>query len=136
MKLQVFVVLVGLAGVALAYPSRPKPTSVSAKDLDEEQLRETVNLIEKFIPPIFQAINDDNGDMTSRLHKIVDSSLLLSREALKVKDPSDRNQEELEEVQAARETMPLILDIMRATINSHGKDSKPSGTFDFDIPSQ
>ncbi|MPC70029.1 hypothetical protein E2C01_064264 [Portunus trituberculatus] len=129
-------VLVGLVGVTLAYPSRPRPTSVSAKDLDEEQLRETVNLIEKFIPPIFQAINDDNGDITSRLHKIVDSSLLLSREALKVKDPSEKNQEELEEVQAARETMPLILDIMRATFKTHSPDNNPSGNFDFDIPSQ
>ena len=133
------VLLVGVAGLAMALPSRPKPSSVNAKDLDEEQLRETVNLIEKFVPPIFEAVQDGSGDLISRMHRLVDSSLLLSREALKVRDPKATNEELIEEVQAARETMPLILDIMRASTKTFNKGNNPpaaSTPYDISLPEQ
>lgn len=124
-----------LAGLTAGKPSRlpsikEATSNVRATDLDEDQLRETVSLIEKFIPPIFEAINDDDDDPTNRLNKLVDSSLLLSREAVKLRKPTASNQEVLEEVQAARETMPLILDILRATMDSFKRDPSFDGFFD------
>ncbi|XP_050732466.1 uncharacterized protein LOC127006538 [Eriocheir sinensis] len=131
MHSQVAVLLVCLAGLSAGLPSRlGDQSSVPATALDPDQLRETVTVIEKFIPPLFQAINDDNGDATDRLNKVVESSLLLSREALKLRKPTASNQEILEEVEAARETMPLIMDIVRASINSFKRDSSFDGLFD------
>lgn len=128
-----------LAGLTAGMPSSFKvkdgPSSIPATDLDQDQLRETVTLIEKFIPPIFKAINDDSDDPTTRLNKLVDTSLLLSREAVKLRKPTATNQEVLEEVEAARETMPLIMDILRASIDSF-KSNSFDGLFDsFDVNS-
>lgn len=130
------VLLLCLAGLTAGMPTRLS----SASSVDEEQIKQTVTLIKDFIPPLIDAIKDESGDPDSRINKIVDTSLVLSEEALKLAKPSASNQEALEEVEAARETVPLIMDLVRATISAFDdRDSNfdgfgiPSGGFDFNL---
>ncbi|XP_063872783.1 uncharacterized protein LOC135107082 [Scylla paramamosain] len=118
MKLQVAVLLVSVAGLAMAAPSGAATGGLkfpsSATEVDKETLKKTTALIEQFIPPLLKSISENNGDAVSRINKIVESSLALGREAVLLRN-ADSNQEMLKEIDAARESVPLIMDLVRAT---------------------
>ena len=127
------VVVVGLAGLAAAAPQfdSGKLGGTRATDIDKEQLTKTLVLIEQFLPPLMQAINDSNGDPLPRLNKLVDSSLVLGRESLLLNKSTSSNQELIKEIDAARGTMPLIMQIIQASIKTFGTDNANGGGFDF-----
>ncbi|XP_045110559.1 uncharacterized protein LOC123504244 [Portunus trituberculatus] len=117
MKLQITVLLVSMAGLAFAAPSGAATGAFSfpssATEIDNDALRKLTVVIEQFLPPLIKAISDNNGDIVTRINKVVDSSLALGRETVLVQNP-DPNQEILKEIDAARESTPLIMQVVRS----------------------
>lgn len=122
---QVAVLLVCLAGLTFGMPSR----FPSASSVNTEELKQTIGLVGQIIPAMFDAINDEKADPNTRLNKLVDTSLVMSESALKLSKPTAANERALEEVQAARNTLPLILNLLKATMTTFADET---GNFDYD----
>lgn len=115
---QVTVLLVSMAGLAFAAPSGATTGGLrlpsSATEINNESLKHFAIVIEQYLPPLIKAVSENNGDIVTRINEIVDSSLALGREAVLARNP-DPNQEILKEIDAAKQSSPLIMEIVRAT---------------------